>query len=144
MYINLKNEYRHTIDAKNRLFIPAKHREMMNGDFVIFASPSDDCLRVYPQEYWREYDETKLSNIKGQLGKMTRRKIYQSAIPGDPDAQGRVVLTELLKNHAHIKKDVVILGVGPYAEIWAAELYDQQLSAITREEIMDIAEEYDL
>lgn len=146
MTINLKNEYRHTLDAKKRLFMPAKHREILGKSFVICRSIRGKCLRVFPQEIWEEYT-AKLSLLKGKTADETTRFLYRNTIDAEPDSQGRVVLNDGLVDFAQIKKDVVILGLGKYAEIWAAELYDTcvvESEEENMEDIMNAADEVGL
>ncbi len=141
MIIDLKNEFRHSVDAKNRLFIPAKHREMMGRDFVICRSIRGNCLKVYPREEWEQFT-SKIAAVGGSKGDALRHYVYRFSIDGEPDAQGRVVLNEGLINHAQLKKEAVILGLGRYAEIWAAELYEAEMLKECREDIIDIADEF--
>lgn len=146
MAVSLKNEYRHTVDAKKRLFIPAKHREQLGKDFVVCRSVRGNCLRVFPKEGWEEYTE-KLSQLKGQTADVMTRFLFRFTIDGEPDAQGRIVLNEGLMEHAQLKKDAVILGLGKYAEIWAAELYDAQVAeveSLSMEDIIAAADEVGL
>ena len=42
-------EYRHTIDAKGRLIVPAKFREQLGDSFVVTRG-MDGCLFVYTKE----------------------------------------------------------------------------------------------
>lgn len=53
-------EYRHTIDAKGRLIVPAKFREQLGDSFVVTRG-MDGCLFGYTQEEWNIL-ETKLQN----------------------------------------------------------------------------------
>lgn len=142
MAINLKNEYRHTLDAKKRLFIPAKHREMLGSGFVVCRSIRGNCLRVFPKDGWEEYT-AKLALLKGETADKTTRFLYRFTIDGEPDAQGRIVLNDGLIEHAQIKKDAVILGLGKYAEIWSAELYDEKVAAVEEDDIDDIIDAAD-
>ena len=47
-------EYRHTIDAKGRLFIPAKLREKLGEEFI-FSRGLDNCVCVYPKDEWEKF-----------------------------------------------------------------------------------------
>ena len=51
----MKGEYQHTLDAKGRLFIPAKLREQLGDGFVV-TKGLDECLFLYPQKAWDELD----------------------------------------------------------------------------------------
>ena len=42
-------EYNHTIDAKGRLIIPAKFRELLGEEFVL-TKGLDGCLSIYPMD----------------------------------------------------------------------------------------------
>ena len=42
----LTGKYEHNLDSKNRLFVPAKHREILGESFMITCG-SDRCLSVY-------------------------------------------------------------------------------------------------
>lgn len=45
-------EYNHIIDAKGRLIIPAKFRELLGEEFVL-TKGLDGCLFIYPMDEWR-------------------------------------------------------------------------------------------
>jgi MraZ protein len=47
-----------------------------------------------------------------------------SATEVEPDKQGRILLPQKLRTHAHIEKNVVLLGVGARIEIWDPETYE--------------------
>ena len=46
----------------------------------------------------------------------------------EPDKQGRVILPSILRDYAHIDKDIVIIGVGTRAEIWNKADWDAYLA----------------
>ena len=52
----MKGEYQHTLDAKGRLFIPAKLREQLGDGFVV-TKGLDECLFLYPQKAWDELEQ---------------------------------------------------------------------------------------
>ena len=49
-------EYNHTIDAKGRLIVPAKFREILGDNFIV-TKGLDGCLFVYPNDEWQKFEE---------------------------------------------------------------------------------------
>ena len=49
-------EYRHSLDAKNRLFIPAKFRELLGENFAI-SRINEKCLLLFSEEEWIRYTD---------------------------------------------------------------------------------------
>ena len=120
----LGGEYRHNLDPKNRIFIPAKLREELGATFVVAKDIREKCLKVYSQEGWQKYI-TPLREQKRKLSEKFLRFQHASLAQGTPDSQGRIVLPPELVQHAEIEKNVVIVGCCDYAEIWAEEAYEQ-------------------
>ena len=71
----LSGEYRHTVDAKNRLFIPAKHRDQLGESFVVIKSYSDRCLLVYSTKEWEKVKE-KFESIPMTSNRRLNRFLY--------------------------------------------------------------------
>ena len=49
-------EYNHTIDAKGRLIIPARFRELLGEEFVL-TKGLDGCLSIYPMDEWNAFED---------------------------------------------------------------------------------------
>ena len=62
--------YEHSIDAKGRLFIPAKLREELGVTFYL-AMGVDACLAIYPQSTWDRFTE-KFSSLPMSQSKAMR------------------------------------------------------------------------
>ena len=110
--------YEHSIDAKGRLFIPAKLREELGVTFYL-AMGVDECLAIYPQETWNRFTEKFASLPMSQSKAM--RPLFANAAKCELDSQGRIVVPQKLRKYAGLDKDVVIIGVSNRAEIWNAE-----------------------
>ena len=110
--------YEHSIDAKGRLFIPAKLRGELGETFYL-AVGVDACLAIYPKSTWDKITE-KIAALPMSQSK-TMRLLFANAAKCEPDAQGRIVLPQKLRAYAHLEKDVVVIGVSNRAEIWNAE-----------------------
>ena len=111
-------EYRHTIDTKKRLAIPAKFRKDM-GQKVALTRGLDSCLFIYPIKEW----ETLAQNLsKLPTGKSETRSFVRLMLAGaldiDIDALGRILLPDYLKTYAGLAKKVIIAGVYNRLEIW--------------------------
>ncbi len=119
----LMGKFTHNLDAKNRLFIPAKHREQLGESFVITRS-IDKCLSVYSKEEWERYAE-KLDQLPSTQAREIARFLYANATEVQPDSQGRVLVPAELVSHAGIEKSAVIVGCGRRAEIWAEEIWNK-------------------
>lgn len=118
----LGGEYRHVVDTKNRLFIPAKLRDELGGTFVITKAFRNRCLTIYSLAEWEKYIEP-IRQQERKLVEEALRFLHAPLITVTPDSQGRVVLTPALMRYAQIDKNAVIVGCSSYAEIWAAENY---------------------
>ena len=124
----LSGEFKHTLDPKKRLFIPAKHREELGESFMVARSIRDNCLKVYSMEEWDKYIEPILKMDRKDSEDILRT-LHRNAAQVSPDAQGRIILPVSLIEHAKIVKGAVVVGCGTYAEIWAEEEYERTLEA---------------
>ena len=113
--------YEHSIDAKGRLFIPAKLREELGVTFYL-AMGVDECLAIYPQETWNRFTEKFASLPMSQSAAM--RPLFANASKCELDSQGRIVIPPTLRKYAGLEKDAVIIGVNDRAEIWSAETWN--------------------
>lgn len=113
--------YEHSIDAKGRLFIPAKLREELGVTFYL-AMGVDECLAIYPQETWNRFTEKFASLPMSQSAAM--RPLFANASKCELDSQGRIVIPQKLRKYAGLEKDAVIIGVNDRSEIWSAETWN--------------------
>ena len=115
--------YRHSLDAKNRVFIPSKYREYLGGTFVVCKAP-DACLYIYSQEEWEKVAE-QVKALPGTLDfRRYKRNFFGNADMVELDKQGRFTIKAELLQYAGLTKDVVIAGAGNKFEIWDAEAYE--------------------
>ncbi len=118
----MTGQYQHSIDAKGRLFIPAKLREELGPRFYVTIAGTDLCLAVYSEEGWKKLTE-KFDSLPYSKAKKAIRTLYSNAAKCEPDAQGRILLPQKLRSYAKLEKDVVVIGVSNRAEIWNADAW---------------------
>lgn len=114
----LIGEFRHTIDEKKRLSLPAKFRKEL-GKQVVITHGLDRCLFIYPLSMWKQVSE-KLSGLSmGQADSRSfARFLLAGAVESDIDASGRVLIPDFLKEFAALESKVVLAGVHNRVEIW--------------------------
>lgn len=119
----LAGRYFHLLDSKNRIIIPSKLKDQL-GDTITILRGSDKCLTLYSAEEWENYAKLISELPKTQI-RAIARYIYSNSVEVQPDSQGRVAIPPELLSFAGITKNVVTLGCGKYAEIWAREVWEE-------------------
>ena len=119
----LSNNFKHNVDSKNRLFVPAKYREELGETFVVSQSIRGNYLKIYSHAEWEKYIAP-IKLLPRKTSEEALRFLIGNSIEVSPDGQGRIVLPQSMLQFASITKGTVIIGCGDYAEIWAEESYD--------------------
>ena len=128
-------EYNHTIDAKGRLIIPAKFREVLGDEFVV-TKGMDGCLFVFDNSEWQVFAEKlrSLPMIDKEVRQFTRF-FLAGAASVEVDKQGRILLPYVLRDFAGITKDTVLIGVGSRIEIWSKDRWEGTVTYQDMDEI---------
>lgn len=132
-------EFKHNLDSKGRLAVPAKFRALLKKGAVVTRG-LDNCLFLYPKESWQQIAE-KLAKlpISQSKARAFSRLMLAGATDVDFDNQGRINLPEYLRKFSGLNKKAVIAGLYDRLEIWdegAWEKYKQN----TESQSNDIAE----
>ena len=137
-------EYRHSLDAKNRMIIPAKFRDELGNTFVV-TKGLDGCLTVYTSSQWTKIIEKleKLPTTKKEARQYVRY-LTSKASECELDGQGRIQLPQVLVAAADIKKKCVVVGAADHVEIWSEERWNayEEEAAESFESIAETLTEY--
>lgn len=128
-------EFRHTLDAKNRIFIPAKYRTVLGSSFYI-TRKMEKCLAIYSEEEWTRLTEKLNSQPDSKVG-LIKQFLYSKTVNVVPDSQGRIVIPADLMKYAAIDKNAVVIGVGDHVQIWAEALWNEKEENIDTEALME-------
>lgn len=137
-------EFKHKLDTKNRMTLPAKFRDQIGESFVI-TKGLDGCLSAYTVEKWNAI-LAKLITLPS-TNKQARtyvRALTSKACECSFDNQGRIQIPAYLTKEANLTKDVMVVGVGDRIELWDAdtwEKYDEQAQA-DFDEVAETVTEY--
>jgi MraZ protein len=121
-------EFSHSLDSKGRLTIPAKFREQLARGLVITRSPLERCLLVMPLGKWDEVaDKINALPLADPRSALLRRAIFSAAEDFQPDRQGRILISQRLRDYAQIETEVLIAGVNTFLELWNPALWDEKV-----------------
>lgn len=133
--------YRHTLDAKGRLFIPAKLREELGEVFYVTLS-MEKCLSAYSGESWERFME-KIKEMP-RVKQIKMRPLFSHAARCELDSQGRILLPQALRDFAGLSKNVAVVGAGECAEFWDEDSWNEiDMGETTPENIAEVFTELD-
>lgn len=111
-------EYRHTVDDKGRMAVPAKFRVQLGAGAVV-SRWLDACLAIHTQQGWDELAaKVAALPITDQNARRFARLIFAGAAEVELDRQGRILLPAYLRDHIALGGDAVVVGSRDHAEIW--------------------------
>ena len=118
-------EYNHIIDAKGRLIIPARFRELLGEEFIL-TKGLDGCLSIYPMDAWEAF-ETKLRALPltNKNARTFTRFFVAGATNCELDRLGRILVPQTLREFAGLEKEVVLTGNLDRIEIWSKEKWSE-------------------
>ncbi|MFT4631474.1 MAG: MraZ protein [Candidatus Pseudothioglobus sp.] len=114
------------IDAKGRLAIPTRYREVLeqqcNGEMVVTIDTDERCLLLYPRPAW-EVIEAQVSALSSfdPMTRRVQRLLIGHATDITLDSSGRLLLTPPLRAYAELDKKTVLLGQGKKLELWSED-----------------------
>jgi MraZ protein len=123
--------FRHTLDHKGRVAIPARFRRALPPESqdkftgVVIVDGSEKCITLYSSEEFHE----KFADVSAEPRllphiRRLKRKYYANALEFPLDPQGRITLPLDLQKKIGLSKEIDFIGVEDAVEIWAPEAYE--------------------
>ncbi|MCB0107829.1 MAG: division/cell wall cluster transcriptional repressor MraZ [Caldilineaceae bacterium] len=121
-------EFSHTLDTKGRLTVPSKFRDQLEAGLVVTRSPMDRCLLLFPMSEWEKI-AAKVSALPlaDPRSAQLRRAFFSAAEDLVPDKQGRILMSQRLRDWAQIEGEVIVAGVNTFVEIWRPNLWEEKV-----------------
>ena len=111
-------EYRHTVDDKGRIAVPAKFRAQLGAGAVV-SRWLDTCLAIHTTDGWDGLAaKVAALPITDQNARRFQRLIFAGAAEVELDRQGRILLPAYLRDVIGLGNDAVVVGSRDHAEIW--------------------------
>jgi len=120
------------LDSKGRLTVPTRYRGMLNeeseGQMVFTIDLHQPCLLLYTLPEW-EIIEKKLSQLStmNPAERRVQRLLLGHASECQMDSAGRLLLANTLRQHARLKKAVMLVGQINKFELWDEQTWYQQV-----------------
>lgn len=116
-------EYRHTVDDKGRLAVPARFRAQLEGGAVL-SRWIDGCLAIHTRAGWADLSDRVASlPLTDPAARLFGRQIFAGGAEADIDRQGRVLVPPYLREAIGLAGEAVVVGVRDHGEIWTPETW---------------------
>lgn len=118
------------LDEKFRLILPAKFRDRLAGG-VVLAKSQEHCVAIYTKaQFMAEAEQiTKSAPIGTPEYRNLKRFYFGPTDDQTPDGQGRILITQDLRDWANLGRELIVTGVGTHLEIWNPTDYAALMAA---------------
>lgn len=133
-------QYRHGVDNKGRVAIPAPFRRDMPAGTVISIGPEGRLVIRPPHEWAALVERFRMTADTQTRTRAYIRSLYASAREVEADGQGRMLLDASHRTFAHIEDRAVFIGVGNVVEVVGAPVWDREQEEMTPEEFTQLGD----
>lgn len=120
------------MDAKGRIVLPARYRERLAetcaSQMVVTIDTDQPCLLIYPLPEWEEI-EAKIEALPSfnPTTRRIQRLLIGHATEVEVDGNGRMLVSNPLREYAQLGKKVVLIGQGKKFELWDEEVWSKHI-----------------
>lgn len=125
-------EYRHSVDPKGRLTLPARYRQLLeNGGYI--TQGLDRNLMVWQKESFEKLArQISQQSITDSNVREFSRLFFGDAERVEWDGSGRILLPQFLRERHQLDGEVIIKGSGDYFEIWQPNQWAKQMANLEK------------
>ncbi|HEX6926141.1 MAG TPA: division/cell wall cluster transcriptional repressor MraZ [Longimicrobiaceae bacterium] len=121
--------YRHQIDEKGRLSLPAPFRRDTDERPLVLVQVHAQSLTLYPADTWSGVEERLLELLRRQpAARANVLAITANAVEVVPDRQGRILVPQRLLAAAGLTDSALLVGVIDRIEIWDPQRFEATLA----------------
>ena len=132
-----------TLDGKGRVTVPARHRDVLQaiaGGQLTLTKHPQGCLMVFPRPAWEGFRDRVAALPMSVSG--WKRVFLGNAMDVEIDASSRVLVSPELRASAGLTRDVMLLGMGSYLELWDAAAYAAHEAQVMQSEMPDALKDF--
>ena len=135
----LLGTYKHNIDDKGRISVPAKFRADI-GEKAVVTQGLDGCLFLFPKHEWERL-EAAFRTLSFKRSYKLIRYFCAWAQEVDLDSQGRISIPANLRELADLQGASMMIGAANRIEIWNLENWQNESAGIGQDDIIDLLDE---
>jgi MraZ protein len=135
--LGLHGSYYSTLDAKGRVSVPARLREILapadlaaarsSEPGIMLTAGRDDCVLVFPDRAWSELSgQLRAASPFDDEAQRRKRLFFANSQRCTLDKQGRVLVPPPLRDLAQLAKECIWLGVDDHAEVWDVARWEEE------------------
>ncbi len=111
----------HSLDAKGRIILPSKFREELGESFYI-TKGFEKCVQVLSVD---EFDRLRaqIRALPADKALSLQYLLISPAVLVSPNSQGRVMISQKLREDAGLSGEVTVVGMDSRIEIWDKETF---------------------
>ena len=123
-----------SLDAKGRIVLPARYRdrllEICQSQLIVTIDTDQPCLLIYPLPEWEQIEE-KIEALPSfnPTTRRIQRLLIGHATEVEVDTNGRMLLSNPLREYARLGKKVVLIGQGKKFELWDELLWAERMQS---------------
>ena len=118
----------HSIDAKGRIVLPAKFREELGESFYLARGFGNECVQVLSKEQFNAISE-KIQALPANKAMALQYVFTASAVEVTPNAQGRVIIPQTLRDFAGLEGEALVIGMNTRLAIWRKKKFDSFMAS---------------
>ena len=139
------SEFECKLDSKGRLVLPAKIKSSLpevSTTELVLRKGFESNLILYPMLEYKKIHQ-KISSLSefNPEQRQLKRIFFRSIAQVEMDGSARILVPKGMLAHAKIERDVILIGMGNYIEIWNPDVFNQSLS-VNEAEFSDLAQKY--
>lgn len=125
----------HTIDEKNRTFIPAKFRSKLGDTIIVMNSAKENCLCLYSKESFYKYFDDIVANLRKVVDEDALTWLGANMEELQVDGQGRIALPMEFREKAGLEKNVVSTGSFDHVKLWDEKIFEQSMASVDKKKV---------
>lgn len=112
---------------------------MAGGQLTITKHP-EGCLMIFPRPAWESFRDKIAALPMSASG--WKRIFLGNALDVEIDSASRVLISPELRAAAGLTKEVMLLGMGSYFELWDAERYAAHEAEVMQQGMPDVLKDF--